>query len=106
MFFGSTFHSVAAAWLKDLAAKVLYFTGGTLSIMSTLFDHMLSLFGLLILIKSMIYFGAVLFKPLFTVLLAASEDPLLQLYLTNLNIVYQLSTHVLYSLESVYEFLW
>ena len=65
MFFWSSFLSVGAAWLNDLAAKVLYFTGGTFSIIPALFDHMLSLFGLFISIQSMIYFGAVLFIPLY-----------------------------------------
>ena len=47
MLFGSSFHSVVATLLKDPAAKVLNFTGGMLSIIPTLFDHMVSLFGLL-----------------------------------------------------------
>ena len=67
MFFGSSFHSVVALWLNDLAAKILYFTGGSFSIISALFDHMLSLFGLLIFIRSMIYFGAVLLIPLYVI---------------------------------------
>ena len=67
MFFGSSFHNVAPAWLNDLAARVLYFTGGTLSIVTALFDRMLSLFGLLNLIKSVIYFCAVLFMPLYMI---------------------------------------
>ena len=54
-----------ATWLNDLAAKVLYFTDGTLSIISALFDHTLSLFGLLISVRLVIYFGTVLFMPLY-----------------------------------------
>ena len=67
MFFGSLSHSVLASWLNDLATKVLYFTGGTLSIIPVLCDCMLILFGLLISTRCMIYFGVVLFMPLYII---------------------------------------
>ena len=67
MLFGSSFHSVVVAWLNDLAAKDLYFAGGMLSIFPVLFDHMVSLFGFLISTRSMIYFGVVLFMPLYVI---------------------------------------
>ena len=67
MLFGSSVHSVAATWLNDLAAKVLYFTGSTLVIIPALFDHIFSLFGLFISTRSVIYFGAVLIMPLYMI---------------------------------------
>ena len=58
---------MAATWLNNLAVKTLYFTGGTLSIIPALFDHMLSLFCLLISIRFVIYIGVVLFMSLYMI---------------------------------------
>ena len=51
--------------MKDLVAKVLYLGNGTLCFSPALFDHILSLFGSFAFSRSMMYYGAMLFMPLY-----------------------------------------
>ena len=64
---GSTFHSVAAALLNDLVAKVLHLMSGTLSFSPDLFDCILPLFGSSGLSRSMMYFGTLFCMALYAI---------------------------------------